>query len=224
MEIECYKCKETKDINNFSKNKSKKIGVNTICKECSKEYMKKYNLENKEIVKKCREEYKIKNKEKLKEQSIEYYKENKEKISEYQKKYRELNKEYLNEKNKKYRNEKSESRREYKREWQKKNRKKIPWYYAHRDLLNRTIKRINIKKLSKTENQLGYSSEDLKVHIENLFLEDMSWENYGEWHIDHIKPLSMFNENDDASVVNSLDNLRPLWKEDNLKKYNNYGT
>ena len=46
MEIECYKCKETKDINNFSKNKSKKIGVNTICKECSREYMKKYNLEN----------------------------------------------------------------------------------------------------------------------------------------------------------------------------------
>jgi len=48
----------------------------------------------------------------------------------------------------------------------------------------------------------------------------MSWENYGDWHIDHIRPLSSFNESDDASIVNSLNNLRPLWKEDNLKKYN----
>ena len=147
-------------------------------------------------------------------------KENKEKISEYQKKYRELNKEELNQKNKKYRNEKSESRKQYKREWQKRNRKKIPWYYAHRDILNRSIKSINIKKTSKTENQLGYSSEDLKIHIESLFLEGMSWKNYGDWHIDHIRPLSSFNESYDASMVNSLDNLRPLWKEDNLKKYN----
>jgi hypothetical protein len=224
MEITCYKCNETKDIINFAKNKSKKFGVNTMCKSCSKEYMKKYNLEKNEIVKKCREEYKRKNKKKLKEQSNEYYKKNKEKISEYQKKYRELNREDLNQKNKKYRNEKSESRRLYKREWQKRNRKKIPWYYAHRDILNRTIKSINIKKTSRTENQLGYSSEDLKIHIESLFLEGMSWENYGDWHIDHIRPLSTFNENDDASLVNSLDNLKPLWREDNLKKYNKYGT
>ncbi len=76
MEIICYKCNEAKDIINFTKNKSKKFGVNTMCKSCSKEYMKKYNLEKNEIVKKYREEYKRKNKEKLKEQSIEYYKEN----------------------------------------------------------------------------------------------------------------------------------------------------
>lgn len=46
----------------------------------------------------------------------------------------------------------------------------------------------------------------------------MSWENWGEWHIDHIKPVSKFEKNDLPSVVNSLSNLQPLWAKDNLSK------
>lgn len=52
------------------------------------------------------------------------------------------------------------------------------------------------------------------------FKDGMSWDNYGEWHIDHIKPVSKFEKNEKQSVVNSLDNLQPLWKDENLKKYN----
>jgi hypothetical protein len=40
----------------------------------------------------------------------------------------------------------------------------------------------------------------------------MSWNNYGEWHIDHIKMISTFDKNADTKIVNSLENLRPLWK------------
>lgn len=36
--------------------------------------------------------------------------------------------------------------------------------------------------------------EEFKNHIENLFLEGMSWDNHGEWHIDHIIPVSRFDE------------------------------
>jgi len=46
----------------------------------------------------------------------------------------------------------------------------------------------------------------------------MCWENYGDWHIDHIRPVASFDKNTLPSIVNSLDNLQPLWKEDNLKK------
>jgi len=46
----------------------------------------------------------------------------------------------------------------------------------------------------------------------------MSWENRGEWHIDHIKPVSSFDKSEKMSVVNSLDNLQPLWAKDNLSK------
>lgn len=50
----------------------------------------------------------------------------------------------------------------------------------------------------------------------------MSWYNYGDWEIDHIIPVSSFNlETTPPSVVNSLDNLQPLWKIENIKKSNN---
>jgi len=50
----------------------------------------------------------------------------------------------------------------------------------------------------------------------------MSWDNYGEWHIDHIKPVSLFDELENVNVVNSLDNLQPLWASENLSKGNKY--
>jgi hypothetical protein len=69
---------------------------------------------------------------------------------------------------------------------------------------------------------LGYSANDLKIHIESLFRDGMSWENYGEWHIDHIKPLSSFENDEDISIVNCLENLQPLWAFENLSKSNKY--
>jgi len=39
----------------------------------------------------------------------------------------------------------------------------------------------------------------------------MSWDNYGEWHIDHIKGVINFDSDTDVKIVCALDNLRPLW-------------
>jgi len=50
----------------------------------------------------------------------------------------------------------------------------------------------------------------------------MSWDNYGEWDIDHKKPISKFNKNTKLSTVNSLSNLQPLWAKDNLSKGNKF--
>lgn len=58
--------------------------------------------------------------------------------------------------------------------------------------------------------------------MESLFEDGMSWDNHGEWHIDHIKPVSLFNPKEKASVVNSLKNLQPLWAHENLSKGNKY--
>ena len=58
---------------------------------------------------------------------------------------------------------------------------------------------------------LGYNYNDLKEYIESLFTDGMSWDNHGEWHVDHIKPLVCFSENEDIKVVNALSNLQPLW-------------
>jgi len=54
----------------------------------------------------------------------------------------------------------------------------------------------------------------------------MTWDNYGTWHIDHIRPDSWFHydsvNHEDFKKSWMLDNLQPLWAKDNLMKSNNY--
>jgi hypothetical protein len=56
----------------------------------------------------------------------------------------------------------------------------------------------------------------------SVFKNGMTWENYGEWHIDHIRPVSSFDKDDEVSVINSLENLQPLWAYENLSKSKKY--
>jgi hypothetical protein len=71
---------------------------------------------------------------------------------------------------------------------------------------------------------LGYTSDELKLNLEKRFKSGMSWDNYGEWHIDHIVPRAAFNitcaEDFDFKRCWALDNLQPLWKTDNFYKSN----
>ena len=74
------------------------------------------------------------------------------------------------------------------------------------------------------EDLVGYTLNDLKKHLEKLFVEGMTWENYGEWHIDHKVPVSAFNftkpEHIDFKKCWALKNLQPLWALDNWSKNN----
>jgi 5-methylcytosine-specific restriction endonuclease McrA len=71
---------------------------------------------------------------------------------------------------------------------------------------------------------VGYSTSELKKHLERRFLPGMTWDNYGRggWHIDHIIPVSAFNftsvDDIDFKRCWALKNLRPLWEHDNLSK------
>jgi hypothetical protein len=48
----CYTCGETKELTEFNKNKGRKDGLNSICRECSKARSKQYYAENREHHKK----------------------------------------------------------------------------------------------------------------------------------------------------------------------------
>lgn len=68
---------------------------------------------------------------------------------------------------------------------------------------------------------LGFTVQDLKCHLEKQFAEGMTWENYGSrWQVDHITPKSSFNldTEDDLLECWRLENLQPLFQEDNLQK------
>jgi hypothetical protein len=73
-------------------------------------------------------------------------------------------------------------------------------------------------KIEKTFDIIGCSQEFLKKHLEIQFIEGMSWENQGKWHIDHKIPLSSAKTEEEVYKLCHYTNLQPLWAEDNLKK------
>lgn len=91
---------------------------------------------------------------------------------------------------------------------------------AVRNMLKRVLRKAKTKKHGGSYEILGYDRCDLMSHMESLFTEGMSWNNYGEWHIDHIIPVSWWFKNgvEDPATINALSNLQPLWKQDNLDK------
>jgi hypothetical protein len=76
-------------------------------------------------------------------------------------------------------------------------------------------------KSDSTMRLLGCSIEELKAHLKKMFVTGMSWDNYGEWEIDHIMPCSSFNlelEDEQRRCFN-FSNLQPLWSHDNRVKF-----
>jgi hypothetical protein len=71
---------------------------------------------------------------------------------------------------------------------------------------------------------LGYTTDELRTHLEQQFIDAMSWDNFmrGEIHIDHIRPVSSFNITSDScedfKTCWALSNLRPMWAKENLSK------
>jgi hypothetical protein len=123
-------------------------------------------------------------------------------------------------------------------QWRKENREKIQStntnYEKNRKLtdpefkllktlrtrLGSAIKRQNSNKNNTTIELLGCSVSFLRGFLEAKFKEGMTWENHGEWHIDHIKPCASFNlldENEQKKCFHYT-NLQPLWASENLSK------
>jgi len=76
----------------------------------------------------------------------------------------------------------------------------------------------NLKKKLTCESIVGCSYLELKIYLESKFQTNMSWENQGDWHIDHVIPLSSAQTEEKIYNLCHYTNLQPLWAEDNLKK------
>lgn len=169
---------------------------NRACLECEEKYSKGYYEQNKEYFK----EYYEQNKEQIKE----YREQNKERIKEYNKEYYEQNKGQFN----KRRRDRYATDDNFKT------------LILCRSMLQRTLKATNSTKDTRTYEMLGYCNEQLKESVESKFLEGMSWNNYGDWHVDHIYPMVRYIKDGikDPAIINALDNLIPMWAEHNKEK------
>lgn len=74
----CIMCNTQKEINQFNKNKTKKDGLSSECKECIKIYKKEYRLKNAEKIKVGRKKYYEANKEKVLRDNSKWKQENRE--------------------------------------------------------------------------------------------------------------------------------------------------
>lgn len=91
-----------------------------------------------------------------------------------------------------------------------------------RNNVKNSIIRGGYKKNSKTEKIVGMEYSSFMSYIESMFRDNMSWDNYGEWHLDHKIPISCGSSESDIIKLCHYSNYQPLWALENMSKGNRY--
>lgn len=120
-----------------------------------------------------------------------------------------------------------ERQRKLSRDWARKRRLSHPQYKFSSNLRRRireVIAAAHAKKSDRLHKLLGCSVVSFMDHLESLFKDGMSWENYGPkgWHIDHKIPCSQFNLTNPKAQKACFHwtNMQPMWHSDNESKCN----
>lgn len=213
----CTKCEREQPYENFSKRSMVPDGLQSQCKSCDKELREK-------------------TKEKRKKYNREYYQRNRSEFLRRAKEYRDNNKEIIAIKHRQYVQENKERLEKYHAEYREKNRKEIRRKQSEyqkrrydsdvsfcmierlRSIMQNALKRKGLSKNQRTIESLGCTAEYFKEHIERQFLKGMTWGNRGQWHIDHIIPISSASTEEEIYELSHFTNLRPMWAEDNKRK------
>lgn len=230
----CYSIKRKDSSKNYHEKNREKLN----------EKSRKYYQENKEILYEKHRVYLVDNKDRRDEYVKEWREENKDVLKEKNDIYFEKNKEVIyNKKKEKYKNitdeqrifknEKSRINYHKKIEENRINKKNYikermnePLFklkFNIRTLVRNALKRGFTEKSKRTQEILGCSFEDFKLHLESQFDENMNWENQGTyWHMDHIIPISSAETKEEVYRLNHYTNFQPLYWLDNLKKSDKY--
>ena len=151
-------------------------------------------------------------KERLKKNYSEWYEKNKEHRKEYLKQWRIDN---------------IDKWKKLKRDYERNRKARDPLYKLisnFRTAIYQVLKESNVEKNKSYFDILGYTPEELIIHLEKQFKDDMTWDNYGVWHVDHKLPITSFDiqEMGDEEFMKCwcLDNLQPMWGEENIRKSN----
>lgn len=253
----CNTCKQTKLLTDFYISKANKDGHSSQCKKCINKRQKIYNEKNKERIAQRDAEYRERNKDKIVERrnsperrayEAQYRLEHREQIMQTSKEYYWQHREEELAKNRERYQKNKEQKRQYRlknlnkikeqqRLYRERNKEKLKAYDKLRNEKNK-INRCFSHSLSYSlkgakadrhwEDLVPYNLEQLKQHLEEQFDENMNWNNYGEWHIDHIIPQDTFEikseQDEQFKICWSLYNLRPLWKKDNWSRPKDEGS
>lgn len=201
--------------------------TSSICVSCGK----KWKSENSDVISQRRKNAYAKNAEQRKEQSKKYHSENREAVLDKMKirnaAYYQKNKDKIKAQALAYQAANPSKRTAYKNAWTRDRAAKDPAFkmgLVARRMLQRALGVSGQKKYKRTELYLGYTGKDLSDSLESKLQDGMSWANYGEWHIDHIKPVKAFIDEGvtDPAIINAIDNLQPLWASENIRKSSHF--
>lgn len=189
----CNKCLIEKPFDLFSRDKSKNDGFCTICKDCARANRKAWYE---------------KNKDKVKEYQANYERENRDQVRERSRAWREKNRGHHLSKRRSYHAERYSN--------------DITYSVNHkvRSMLRRVLKATNKPKDFCTFEKIGYTTDDLIQRMEFQFKDGMSWDNFGEWEIDHKIPIAVMVSKGEfrPEIINALSNLQPMWMQQNRSK------
>ena len=232
--LKCTKCGRLLPIENFHKDKYQRTGYDIWCKDCRRELVRK-RLQTEEGKEKNRLNAKKFRESEIGQQKIKEYRQSeafkqslhKYNISEHgrakRREYR--SREDIKKKDLEYQRKRFEDplNREIRRQKLKEKYDTDP-LHRMKHLLRGRIKDciLGYKRSAHSEELLGCSWEEAKQYIENQFQEGMTWDNYGEWQIDHIIPCSRFDFSNPIhqQICFNFRNLQPLWAKDNKEKFN----
>lgn len=215
----CNRCEIEKEYSEFYKDSYKKDGLKTICKECYKE-----DWQNNKDIKnlKEKERYLVYSKsESYKERKKKYYQENKEKIRSRSKEWREKNIDRVKEVNDaNYQKNKERILSRYKDRLI--NDPLFKFIQSLKCNIRNSLIRNGYSKKTRTFEILGIEFQEFRLYIESQFVDGMSWDNYGEWHLDHRTPISWATTEEEAIKLCHYTNYQPLWAFENISKGNKY--
>lgn len=203
----CKVCLINQPLSEFYKEKKREVWK-TSCKSCERAKSAAYKLANLEKVRAGYRDYARKNADRQKANREKYVIEKKDRIAQKAKEYW----------------SKPENRA-------RKAANKRAHYQsnAHFRILDNCRTRIykalkHNRKSQSTLDLIGCSLEQLRLHLESQFRDGMTWDNHGEWHIDHIKPCASFDlsKPDEQKKCFHYTNLQPLWAVENILKRDIY--
>lgn len=244
----CTDCRIEKPFEEFYPNKNIKDGIDIYCKNCEtkqrrtrlkqKERPQTIFYEEKTKVccsckeKKPFEDFSVSKNTKsgrgticlpcLKEYQKEHYKENSDKLKQKSSEYYSKNKEKCLERQKEYG---KNNRIEINKRVRFRLRNDLNFSLNHRisSLIKQSLKNKS-KRGRHWETLVGFTTEELKSHLEKQFTQEMVWGGVlnGKIWIDHILPRDLFEyetpDDPQFKACWALSNLQPLWKQDNINK------
>jgi len=199
----CTQCHAAKDSLSFGKG-ANKDGLKSTCRACRKAAYQ----ENKIAVSNKSKIFYQDNKDRIKARTRDYYRRNKDALISADKQFYQENKETI---------------LAYDKVYCRERRRRDPQYRLAKNLRTRLANIMSGRaKVGSAIKDLGCDLQQLQQYLASKFKPGMTWDNYGEWHIDHIRPLSKFNLQDvtELRAACHYTNLQPLWALDNLSKGN----